>query len=74
MRALPAVEHYGQRVTGVTVWPDSKIVVDGCSKGVVHTLQSMLVANREELWDEVQALRDRGVMVHIKTAKAHRRV
>eukprot|EP00973_Karenia_brevis_P083997 11655599-Karenia_brevis.AAC.1 len=28
MRALLAVEHYGQGVTAVTMWSDSKIVVD----------------------------------------------
>eukprot|EP00973_Karenia_brevis_P057983 8071817-Karenia_brevis.AAC.1 len=33
MRALLAVEHFGQRVTAVTIWSDSKIVVDGLSKG-----------------------------------------
>eukprot|EP00973_Karenia_brevis_P013816 1874518-Karenia_brevis.AAC.1 len=59
MRALLAVEHYGHRVTAVTIWSDSKIVVDGYSKGMTHTLQSMLVADWEELWDRVQALRDR---------------
>eukprot|EP00973_Karenia_brevis_P028733 3962608-Karenia_brevis.AAC.1 len=39
MRALLAVEHYGQRLTAVTVWSDSRIVVDGLSKGIAHTLQ-----------------------------------
>eukprot|EP00973_Karenia_brevis_P048740 6762905-Karenia_brevis.AAC.1 len=55
-----AVEHYGNRVTEVTVWSNSKIVVDGYRKGMVHTLQSMLVADWEELWDRVHALTSRG--------------
>eukprot|EP00973_Karenia_brevis_P048283 6702930-Karenia_brevis.AAC.1 len=33
MRALFAVEHYGQRVTQVVIWSDSKIVVDGHRQG-----------------------------------------
>eukprot|EP00973_Karenia_brevis_P030934 4266971-Karenia_brevis.AAC.1 len=32
MRALLAVEHFGPGVTEVTLWPDSKIVVDGYRK------------------------------------------
>eukprot|EP00973_Karenia_brevis_P048420 6719223-Karenia_brevis.AAC.1 len=60
MRTLIAVEHDGQIVTAVTVWSDSKIVVDGLSKGIAHTLQSMLVADWGELWDRAQALRERG--------------
>eukprot|EP00973_Karenia_brevis_P025369 3500978-Karenia_brevis.AAC.1 len=31
----------------------------------------MLVSDWEELWDRVQALRDRGVGVHINKVKAH---
>eukprot|EP00973_Karenia_brevis_P001647 223929-Karenia_brevis.AAC.1 len=50
VRALLAVEHYGQRVTEVTFWSDSKIVVDGYKKGK-STLQSVLVTDWEELWD-----------------------
>eukprot|EP00973_Karenia_brevis_P018885 2588958-Karenia_brevis.AAC.1 len=42
MRALLAVEHYGQRVSTVTIWSDSKIVVNGCGRGIDHTLQFML--------------------------------
>eukprot|EP00973_Karenia_brevis_P059246 8248059-Karenia_brevis.AAC.1 len=61
MRALLAVEHFGQRVTAVTIGSDSKIVVDGFGKGMAHALQSMLVAGWEELWDRAQALRDRGI-------------
>eukprot|EP00973_Karenia_brevis_P056898 7915575-Karenia_brevis.AAC.1 len=33
MRALLAVEHYGHRVTTVTMRSDSKIVVDGYRRG-----------------------------------------
>eukprot|EP00973_Karenia_brevis_P027641 3809467-Karenia_brevis.AAC.1 len=51
MRALLAVERYGHRVTSVVVWSDSKMVVDGYRNGRTSTLQSMLVADWEELWD-----------------------
>eukprot|EP00973_Karenia_brevis_P041080 5684666-Karenia_brevis.AAC.1 len=59
MRALLVVEQYGQGVTAVTVWSDSKIVVNGYSKGKSHTLQSMLVTDWEEIWDRVEALASR---------------
>eukprot|EP00973_Karenia_brevis_P062229 8656128-Karenia_brevis.AAC.1 len=57
MRARLAVEHHGQRVTTVTVWSDSKIVVDGFGKGMNHTLQSMLVTDWEEFWDSALTAR-----------------
>eukprot|EP00973_Karenia_brevis_P020476 2812409-Karenia_brevis.AAC.1 len=60
MRALLAVEQHGQGVTAVTVWSDSKIVVSRFSKGKSHTLQSMLVTDREETWDRAEALASRG--------------
>eukprot|EP00973_Karenia_brevis_P091908 12409755-Karenia_brevis.AAC.1 len=66
MRALLAVEHYGQRVTTVTIWSDSKMVVDGYGKGMNHTLQSLLVADWEEFWDRVNALTARGTTIHMK--------
>eukprot|EP00973_Karenia_brevis_P038576 5322852-Karenia_brevis.AAC.1 len=49
-KALLAVEHYGTGVTGVAIWPDSKIVVDGYSKGKT-TLQFVLCTDWEDLWD-----------------------
>eukprot|EP00973_Karenia_brevis_P019609 2689770-Karenia_brevis.AAC.1 len=58
MRALLAVEHSGPgvtEVTDVTVWPDSKIVVDGYRKGKA-TLKSALCTDWEELWDRVDAI------------------
>eukprot|EP00973_Karenia_brevis_P062547 8696813-Karenia_brevis.AAC.1 len=55
MRALLAVEHHGTGVTGVTIWSDSKIVVDGYKKGKA-TLQSVLCTDWEELWDRIDAL------------------
>eukprot|EP00973_Karenia_brevis_P028170 3881218-Karenia_brevis.AAC.1 len=51
MRALLAVENCGQKVNVVTIWSDSRIVVDGHGKGMKHTLQSLLVADWEEFWD-----------------------
>eukprot|EP00973_Karenia_brevis_P060606 8428738-Karenia_brevis.AAC.1 len=48
MRALLAVEQYGQQVTAVTIWSDSKIVVQGYCTGTAHTLKSMLVTDWEE--------------------------
>eukprot|EP00973_Karenia_brevis_P061754 8588870-Karenia_brevis.AAC.1 len=40
IRACLAVEQYGLGVTGVTMWSDSKILVDGYRKGEA-TLQSV---------------------------------
>eukprot|EP00973_Karenia_brevis_P023946 3301641-Karenia_brevis.AAC.1 len=42
MRALLAMEQYGQGVTALTIWLDSKVVVDGYCKGKSHTLKSLL--------------------------------
>eukprot|EP00973_Karenia_brevis_P091792 12409136-Karenia_brevis.AAC.1 len=33
MSALLAVEHHGIGATGLTIWSDTKIVVDGYKKG-----------------------------------------
>eukprot|EP00973_Karenia_brevis_P026322 3630253-Karenia_brevis.AAC.1 len=71
MRALLAVEQYGQQVTSVTVWSDSNIVVQGYSKGKAHTLKSMLVTDWEEIWDKAEAIIARGTTVAIKKVKAH---
>eukprot|EP00973_Karenia_brevis_P056052 7796424-Karenia_brevis.AAC.1 len=54
MRTL-AVKHYGHRANKVTVWSDSKIVVDGYRKSK-STLQSALVTDWQELWERVEAL------------------
>eukprot|EP00973_Karenia_brevis_P054897 7632922-Karenia_brevis.AAC.1 len=48
MRALLAVEQYGHRVTALTIWSDSKIVVNGDCKGRAHTLKSMLAHTTDE--------------------------
>eukprot|EP00973_Karenia_brevis_P073123 10157741-Karenia_brevis.AAC.1 len=66
MRALLAVEHYGQGVTTVIVWSDSKIVVNGYGKGMNHTLQSMLATDWEDFWDRANSLTARGVTINIK--------
>eukprot|EP00973_Karenia_brevis_P085939 11918473-Karenia_brevis.AAC.1 len=42
MRASLAVEQYGQGVTALTTWSDSKIVVNVYGKVKAHTLKSML--------------------------------
>eukprot|EP00973_Karenia_brevis_P081875 11351775-Karenia_brevis.AAC.1 len=70
MRAFLAVEHYGQGVTGVTVWSDSKMVVDGYTKGK-GALQSVLCTDWEELWDRADALANRGTSVHLQKVKSH---
>eukprot|EP00973_Karenia_brevis_P041174 5696235-Karenia_brevis.AAC.1 len=61
-----AVEQYGLGVTHVTIWSDSKIVVNGYIKGNTHTLQSMLVTDWEEIWEQADAILDRGTRVQIK--------
>eukprot|EP00973_Karenia_brevis_P067000 9316901-Karenia_brevis.AAC.1 len=48
IRALLQVKATGQGITGVTIWSDSKVVVQGYNKGKAHTLQSMLVTDWEE--------------------------
>eukprot|EP00973_Karenia_brevis_P049487 6865980-Karenia_brevis.AAC.1 len=65
MRVLLAVEHYGQKVSAVTIGSDSKIVVDGYGKGMNHTLQSLLVADWEEFRDRAQSRTARGITIHI---------
>eukprot|EP00973_Karenia_brevis_P033147 4573350-Karenia_brevis.AAC.1 len=59
VRALLAVEHFGLGVTEVTVWFDSKIVVDGFQKGTT-TLQSGRSTDWEEVWDRVEVIQCRG--------------
>eukprot|EP00973_Karenia_brevis_P034504 4758596-Karenia_brevis.AAC.1 len=40
IRALLAIKVSGPGVTHVTIWSDSKVVVQGYNKGKSHTLQS----------------------------------
>eukprot|EP00973_Karenia_brevis_P037554 5182083-Karenia_brevis.AAC.1 len=71
MKALLAVEQYGQQVIAVTIWSASKIVVQGFSRGKAHTFKSMLVTDWEEIWDKAEAIIARGTTVQIKKVKAH---
>eukprot|EP00973_Karenia_brevis_P060237 8381687-Karenia_brevis.AAC.1 len=54
-----ATKQYGLGVTHVTIWSDSKIVVYGYSK------------DWEEIWEQAEAILDRGIRVQIKKVKAH---
>eukprot|EP00973_Karenia_brevis_P071059 9872481-Karenia_brevis.AAC.1 len=49
-RARLHVQATGHGITGVSIWSDSKVVVQGFHKGKAHTLQSMLVTDWEDLW------------------------
>eukprot|EP00973_Karenia_brevis_P075618 10506342-Karenia_brevis.AAC.1 len=71
MRALLAVEQYGQHVTSVTIWSDRKIVVQGYCKPKTRTLKTLLVTGWEEIWDRAEAIITRGTTVAIKRVKAH---
>eukprot|EP00973_Karenia_brevis_P058088 8087419-Karenia_brevis.AAC.1 len=62
MRALLVVDHFGPGVTEVTVWSDSKNVVDGYRKGKA-TLKSAWCTDWEELWDRVDAITRRGITI-----------
>eukprot|EP00973_Karenia_brevis_P034358 4739460-Karenia_brevis.AAC.1 len=55
IRALLHVQATGQRVTKVTIWSDSKVVVQGYNKGKAYTLQSLLVTDWEDFWAQVDA-------------------
>eukprot|EP00973_Karenia_brevis_P079044 10968319-Karenia_brevis.AAC.1 len=66
IRDLLHVQATGHGITEVTIWSDSKVVVQGFNKGKAHTLQSMLVTDWEDLWAQVDALRARNVPVRIK--------
>eukprot|EP00973_Karenia_brevis_P009014 1221340-Karenia_brevis.AAC.1 len=54
--ALLAIKPTGQGITKVTIWSDSKIVVQGYNKGKQHTLQSLLVTDWEDLWGQAEAI------------------
>eukprot|EP00973_Karenia_brevis_P010186 1378978-Karenia_brevis.AAC.1 len=58
-------------ITQVTIWSESKIVVSGYNKGKTHTLQSLLVTDWEEIWEQAEAILDRGTSVQVKNVKAH---
>eukprot|EP00973_Karenia_brevis_P018349 2517078-Karenia_brevis.AAC.1 len=71
IRALMAVNHFGMGLTEVTIWSDSKIVVNGYNKGKSHTLQSRLVTDWAEVWEQAAAILNRGTRVLVKKVKAH---
>eukprot|EP00973_Karenia_brevis_P062926 8748008-Karenia_brevis.AAC.1 len=66
IRALLHVKTTGFRITKVTIWSDSKVVVQGYNRGKIHTLQSMLVAEWEDLWEQAEAIIQRGTRVCIR--------
>eukprot|EP00973_Karenia_brevis_P028762 3965885-Karenia_brevis.AAC.1 len=66
-----AIKQYGLGVTHATIWSDSQIVVNGYSKGKTHTLQPMLATGWEEIWEQADAILDRGTRVQIKKVNAH---
>eukprot|EP00973_Karenia_brevis_P086627 12012808-Karenia_brevis.AAC.1 len=71
MKVLLAVEHTGTGVTSVTVWSDSKILVDGFQKEKA-TPQPGMCTDWEDVWDRVDdALAERNVSVQVRKVKAH---
>eukprot|EP00973_Karenia_brevis_P030087 4146907-Karenia_brevis.AAC.1 len=70
IRALMAVNQFVMGITQVTIWSDSKVLVNGY-KGKTHTMQSLLVTDWEEIWEQAEAILDRGTRVLIKKVKAH---
>eukprot|EP00973_Karenia_brevis_P049924 6931990-Karenia_brevis.AAC.1 len=56
IRALLAIKATGQSISKVTICSDSKIVVQGDSKGKQHTLQSLPVTDWEDLWEQAEAI------------------
>eukprot|EP00973_Karenia_brevis_P006410 872609-Karenia_brevis.AAC.1 len=63
LRALLHLKATGLGIAKVTIWSDSKVVVRG---GKAHTLQSLLVTDWEELWEQADAITQRGTMVSIR--------
>eukprot|EP00973_Karenia_brevis_P075140 10438896-Karenia_brevis.AAC.1 len=61
IRALLHVKSIGLRVTKVTIWSDSKVVVQGSNRGKIQTLQSMLATDWEDLWEQAEAITQRGI-------------
>eukprot|EP00973_Karenia_brevis_P018110 2487782-Karenia_brevis.AAC.1 len=54
IRALLAITATGHSVT------------KGYNEGKQHTLQSLLVTDWEDLWEQAEAIADRGVTIHVK--------
>eukprot|EP00973_Karenia_brevis_P065395 9085659-Karenia_brevis.AAC.1 len=71
IRALLAIKATGLGITKVTIWSDSKLVVQGFNKGKPHTLQSLLVTDWEDLWEQADATVTRGCPILMKIVKAH---
>eukprot|EP00973_Karenia_brevis_P017910 2461435-Karenia_brevis.AAC.1 len=59
IRALMAVNQFGMGITEVTIWSDSKIVANGYNRGKTHILQSLLVTDWEEIWEQAEAIVDK---------------
>eukprot|EP00973_Karenia_brevis_P040461 5591703-Karenia_brevis.AAC.1 len=57
--ALLNTKATGLGLSKVTIWSDSKIVVQGYNEGKIHTLQSPLVTDWEDLWDQAEAISQR---------------
>eukprot|EP00973_Karenia_brevis_P015452 2113260-Karenia_brevis.AAC.1 len=71
IRALLTIKARGLGITKVTIWSDSKIVVQGFNKEKPHTLQSPLVTDWEDLWEQAAAIVTRGCPFYLKKVKAH---
>eukprot|EP00973_Karenia_brevis_P009195 1246959-Karenia_brevis.AAC.1 len=66
IRALLHVKTTGLGVTKVTIWSDRKVVVQGYNRGTAHTLQSLPVTDWEDLWEQAEAITQKGTSVCIK--------
>eukprot|EP00973_Karenia_brevis_P011338 1535671-Karenia_brevis.AAC.1 len=60
IKALLAINASGHGITQVTIWSDSKVVVQGYNKGKSNTLQSLLDTDWEDLWEQAEAIMGRG--------------
>eukprot|EP00973_Karenia_brevis_P014068 1912245-Karenia_brevis.AAC.1 len=56
IRALLAIKATGQGTKHVTIWSDSNIVVQEYNKEKNHTLQSLMVTDWEDLWEQAEAI------------------
>eukprot|EP00973_Karenia_brevis_P041937 5804893-Karenia_brevis.AAC.1 len=72
IRELLAIKPTGLGITKVTIWSDSKIVVQGYNKGKQHTLQSLLVTDWEDLWEHAEAIVHRGTTCLLYTSPSPR--
>eukprot|EP00973_Karenia_brevis_P082673 11461239-Karenia_brevis.AAC.1 len=66
IRALLHVKITGLSITKVTIWSGSKVAVQGYNKGKVDTLKSLLVTDWEDLWEQAEAITQRGISVYIR--------